>query len=105
MITGFHNRFKGWNMPKVKVKFYTSFYEITKKKEMDVEAGDVSGVLNQLVKKFGKKFRGILLGKDGELKPFTLVLVNGRSINVLEKLKTKLKEGDEIALFPPIGGG
>jgi molybdopterin converting factor small subunit len=33
------------------------------------------------------------------------LLVNGRDIDFLNRLETKLKEGDEVALFPPVGGG
>jgi sulfur-carrier protein len=34
-----------------------------------------------------------------------LVFVNGRSVNFLAGLRTPLREGDRLALFPPIGGG
>jgi len=32
-------------------------------------------------------------------------LVNGRNYLFLEELKTKLKDGDEIILSPPLVGG
>ena len=32
-------------------------------------------------------------------------MVNGRSITMLQNLDTALKPNDEVALFPPIGGG
>lgn len=33
------------------------------------------------------------------------ILVNGRAIRYLKGLNTPLMEDDELALFPPIGGG
>jgi molybdopterin converting factor small subunit len=33
------------------------------------------------------------------------VLVNGRNIRFLDRLETKLCEGDEVAIFPPVYGG
>ena len=34
-----------------------------------------------------------------------IVLIEGRNIKQLDELKTKLKEGDTITLFPPAAGG
>ena len=33
------------------------------------------------------------------------VLVNGRSIVFLDRLRTALKEGDTVSVFPPVYGG
>ena len=33
------------------------------------------------------------------------LFVNGRSIRFLDGLDTRVQEGDELALFPPVGGG
>ena len=33
------------------------------------------------------------------------ILVNGRDIEFLEGLKTRLRDGDTVAIIPPAGGG
>ncbi len=33
------------------------------------------------------------------------ILVNGRNIKFLGGMETTLKEGDEVSIFPPTGGG
>ena len=43
--------------------------------------------------------------KDGELLSNAIVLVNGRNVHHLQGLDTAVKDSDEIALFPPGGGG
>lgn len=43
--------------------------------------------------------------KPEELKTNALILVNGKEISVLDGLKTKLKDGDELVLVPVVHGG
>jgi len=33
------------------------------------------------------------------------LLVNGKSVSLSEELETRLREGDEVAIVPPVGGG
>jgi len=40
-----------------------------------------------------------------ELEKGVIILVNGKNIEHLEKLDTKLKDGDVVSIFPPVGGG
>jgi molybdopterin synthase sulfur carrier subunit len=47
----------------------------------------------------------IIDSESGEIKPTILILKNGRNIRFLEGLLAKLKEGDEVSIFPPLGGG
>ncbi len=56
---------------------------------------------------------GIKLDKDGtpSLKEYYLILINGRSYHSISEdggrpgLRYKLKDKDEIAILPPVGGG
>lgn len=43
--------------------------------------------------------------ESGKLRGGVNIFVNGRSIRFLDGLNTLLQEGDELALFPPLGGG
>jgi molybdopterin converting factor small subunit len=36
---------------------------------------------------------------------FLSFLVNGKNINVLQGFDTELKQGDTVAILPPVGGG
>ena len=49
--------------------------------------------------------RGVFKLFDGNEVRNMVVLKNARSIKSLEGLETKLEDGEEIALFPPVIGG
>lgn len=93
---------------KVEVKFFTSLREITGNKTKEIQLQDTNTVeelLTLLSEKYGKNFREYIYSKNGKVQGFFSFLVNGKNINVLEGLDTKLKQGDTIAILPPVGGG
>jgi molybdopterin synthase sulfur carrier subunit len=93
---------------KVEVKFFTSLREITGKKSDEIQLQNVITVeelLTLLSEKYGKKFREYIYNKKGKVQDFLSFLINGKNINVLQGFDTELKQGDTIAIIPPVGGG
>jgi len=93
---------------KVKVKFFTTLREIAGKKEDQIELSrsvTVEALLRQLAKKYGKEFEDYIYDELGNIHGHLQFLVNGKSITALQGLKTKLREGDQVAILPPVGGG
>ena len=93
---------------KVTVKFFTTLREITGKKEEQVEfskAATVASLLKQLSKKYGKEFSDYVYDELGDVRGHLQILINGRSITTMQGFKTKLNNGDQIAILPPVGGG
>jgi len=94
----------------VRVKLFATFREITGGQRIVVvklsRKATIKGLIEELSKLFGKEIEGVLLDtKTGDLKSFNNVLVNGHNIKLLQKLRTKLDNGDTVAFFPPVGGG
>jgi len=81
-----------------KVKFFATLREITGKREEIIEGNNVKEVLNALYKEYGEEFKK-------ELKERSMILVNGKNIEHLEGMETKVREEDTISIFPPAGGG
>jgi molybdopterin synthase sulfur carrier subunit len=93
---------------KVTVKFFTTLREITDKREEEIKSSKdltVGELLEQLSKKYGHRFMDYVYDKKGNVQSYLQFLVNGRSITTREGFKTKLKEGDRVAIIPPVGGG
>jgi molybdopterin synthase sulfur carrier subunit len=93
---------------KVEVKLFTSLREITGKKVDKLEiqtSATIDELITLLCNKYGNRFKEYIYNKRGELQGFLSFLINGKNINVLEGFGTKLKEGDVIAILPPVGGG
>jgi sulfur-carrier protein len=96
---------------RVSVRFFTSLREIIKTKEETLEFSDdekatVDKVLAKLSQRYGKDFTDYVYDvKTHEVRGFLQFLVNGKSASILNGLQTELRDGDVLAILPPVGGG
>ena len=102
---------RGTNTVEVKVRFFTNLREIVNKREETLTFANsdrvtVDLVLETLSQKYGAHFTDYVYeGKTGQPKGFLQFLVNGNSTSTLNGLETELKDGDVLAILPPVGGG
>ena len=95
-----------WCVMLVKVRAFASFREILgREKELDVEEGStIRDFLDQLAID-NTRFKDEAFDESGRLRDYVLLMKNRKRIDPDEDLLTKLKEGDELAIFPPVAGG
>ena len=89
-------------MPQITVKYLMVFSQVTGKKEETLaldEGATISDLQKVLYNRYGRKFKK-LIEKDFENRS-VLFVVNGESKDAL----TVLKEGDEVLISYPVGGG
>ncbi len=90
----------------VTLKLLALFYNQVGQHELTYEADTVNDVLKQFLNEYGAKLDKTLIDhKTNDLRNYILILVNGRNINFLDGRNTKLKDGDVVAISPPIAGG
>jgi len=95
-------------MVKVKIRTMGPFIEDLgfKEKEIEFQGNTIKDLMDRLKELYGKEFiEKIIDESKNEIKPFIKVLVNGIGVDTLAMLKTKLNDGDVVAIFPPVGGG
>jgi len=68
------------------------------------EGSTVGSLLSELARMFGRAFTEAVMEGDRPA-DFVKIMVNGRDIDFLSGLDTVLEDGDEVFLFPPVGGG
>jgi len=114
---------------KVKVRLFASLRELLGNiREEEYEVKDGTALVDLLLQHiperhsnvskswrewiFETKRNEIKFDKDGiPVLSYYLILVNGRSYNSISEkgrrlgLRYKLKDGDEVAILPPVGGG
>ncbi|MEM2908400.1 MAG: MoaD family protein [Candidatus Hadarchaeales archaeon] len=90
---------------RIKVKPWGIFQEIIGGRELEVnlpERVKLRDLLDELIERFGEKLANELFQPGGrEVKPYIKILLNGHGA----ELEAELKDGDSVALFPPVGGG
>lgn len=89
----------------VEVKIPTVFRKYTDN-EATVELNP--GTIAELIDQLGERYPGLkdqLLAEDGQLHRFVNVYVNDEDARYLEKLDTKVSEGDKVSLLPSVAGG
>lgn len=72
--------------------------------EVDPKGDRVMDVLDKMIEMYPDLNEEVFT-EEKRLKPFVHVYVNGRNIVHAEDLETRVKETDQLALFPPVAGG
>lgn len=85
------------------VKFFGSLRDSAGGAGFQVPVGSIGAILSSLAD--GKEdLRPALFDGQG-LKPHVRVMLNGRDIELLDGLETAVEANDQLAIFPPMGGG
>jgi molybdopterin synthase sulfur carrier subunit len=85
------------------IKLFASLRKLTGEKEITLPGTSLHAVLENLVREF-PQLQPFLV-QDGQLRPSGIIILNGRALNPETDLETPVSELDQIAIFPPIGGG
>lgn len=92
----------------IQIRFYSLLRLLLQKEQMEVPAikGEtIDTLLQRLQQQIKTPFLHKLLDDQGIMHAGTIIMVNRRNILHLEKLATPIKDGDQIAFFPPGAGG
>ena len=91
----------------VLVKFFANFRDATGKEQEEVKGFlDIASLLGELTNRYGEKLERLLYSKNTrELREDVAIVINGKSVHTLGGLNTALKDGDVVAIFPPVAGG
>ena len=93
------------------MRFFAALRELVGKKVETLEFPNgeevtVERVLKSLVELYGKDFIEYVFDREtGDIQGYLTLLVNGRSVTTLDGLRTRLTDGDVLAILPPVGGG
>ncbi|MEM3700000.1 MAG: MoaD/ThiS family protein [Candidatus Bathyarchaeia archaeon] len=95
---------------KVKVEYFGHVRNIIKSgREEEIEIQDDASIADLLLKlseKYGEPFQKAFYEPKGkDVKTNYIITVNGYLLNQLDGIKTKLKNGDHVALLPIVSGG
>lgn len=94
---------------KIKVRYFTTLRELAKTSEEEIEMKEGSifiDLIKKIALKYGEEALNYLFDKkSGVIDPSIQFLINGISIHNLQGPRTELKEGNTVAIIPPIGGG
>jgi MoaD family protein len=82
------------------VKLFANLRNVAGIKTVSIQGVSIREVVSELVKQYPAI--AIYLIENGQLRPQVIVTKNGRPTNDMDMVLT---EQDEIAIFPPIGGG
>jgi molybdopterin converting factor small subunit len=88
---------------RIKVVFLLGFRELTGERSAIVEAENLSEVIEQLSRKYGKELREALIDDD-ELSRLSVVFVNGKRVTGKPR-EIHLRDGDEVVFSTAYGGG
>ena len=95
-------------MARVKVKTFSVIRDVLGSDVVEIEVDDpatIGGLFDTLYCQYGQAFKQKVWDPNtGKIAPFSIKL-NETIINSTSDMDAKIKNGDEIALIFPIGGG
>ncbi|MEW6375662.1 MAG: MoaD/ThiS family protein [Thermodesulfobacteriota bacterium] len=76
-----------------------------KKLELDVSGETVKDVIDELIKRYGKKVRDAFYDAEGNFDLMIQIALNGKSFIPADKHHSSLKEGDSLIFMLLLAGG
>lgn len=91
----------------IHVNFFATLRMFLKTKQVRISANELTmfELLQQCEAQVSKQFLQKLIDEEANIRPGTMILVNGQNILHLRGLHTIVRNGADIAIFPPGGGG
>ena len=90
----------------VEVKFLARFRDIAGERSVNMEySGNISDLMDILTEKYGNEFKDAILDKEGNLRDYMKILVNGEDIGASGGLEAEVSGEDEVVIFQTIAGG
>lgn len=91
---------------KIKVRAFASFREILGKEiEIELKEGSTVRDLLETLASSSPKLSEAAFNDSGDLLDYVLLMINRKRIDPLDLEGAVLKDGDEVAIFPPVAGG
>ncbi len=86
----------------ITVNFFTTLRSVVKTKQVRIHTTEICilDLLKQCETKTAASFLHKLVDKDGNLIPGTMILVNGQNVLNLHGVRTVVRNGADVALFP-----
>ncbi len=90
----------------VKIKVFATLKDRFGFEEMEVREGEFREIMKEVAKIVGNEWLDVVFDKNWNVRDDVVILINGRNIRDFKDVEIqKLKDGDVIAIFPPIAGG
>ena len=93
---------------RITVQFLGNIRETTGTREQtfDISEPTVQALVDRMTTEYGEDFKRTLIHTStGKVSSSVVIALNGVDIEALKGVKTDLKEGDIVAIFPPVAGG
>ena len=91
-------------MARVTVRLFASVREAAGRSGCNVDASNLSELIESMKSMFGPALSRILVGREADPES-VVILVNGMNIGRTPTGAVRFSEGDEVAIFPPVSGG
>lgn len=93
-------------MANVKVKLYPVIAQRIKGNSIiPMEADQIKDVINKLIEIYGESLKNLILDENQQIKHTIGIFVNGKNIQTLNGIETKLNDNDEVYILPIVAGG
>ena len=76
-----------------------------KRLEVDIQGETVKDVIDELIKRYGKKVRDAFYDVEGNFDMTIQITLNGKSFIPADKRDTHIKEGDNLIFMLLLAGG